>query len=72
MTQVKTKRDAENPFASLTPANMSKYAGRVIAIDVNSGKIVANAKTAKELREVMQQNHRDTTYARLCLPLKTK
>ena len=70
MPKAKTKREAVNPFASITPDLISKFAGQNIAVSLASGKIVAAAPSAAELRVKMQQDHRDTKYARVCLPNK--
>jgi hypothetical protein len=68
MSRVKAKRDARNPFASITPEIMTRYAGKVIAVNLESGTVVADADTVDGLRSKMQQDHRDVRYARLCLP----
>lgn len=58
--------DTFNPFGSITADDMITYAGKVIAVDLEKGGIIAAAKSS-DLLHVLMENF-DGQYGRLCLP----
>lgn len=57
-----------NPFSLITEADCRKYAGKTIAIDMDTGKILESAATLHVLRSKMTTYHPNVKYARITLP----
>lgn len=57
-----------NPFACLTPADMKKYSGQVIAVDMSGSGVLEVAQTAELLQGLMERRHPTTKYGRLAIP----
>lgn len=61
-----------NPFSLITEVDCRKYAGQTIAVDLETGRILEFADSARVLREKMDKDHPNAKYARITLPLDTR
>jgi hypothetical protein len=57
-----------NPFALISDDERRRYAGLVVAVDLDNGGAVAGAESPDELDALMTSEHPEVRYGRFCLP----
>lgn len=57
----------KNPFCCITDKHLEEFAGKTIAVNLQTGDIVQHANSRQELREIMKQNNPYLKYASITI-----